>query len=85
MIFHDNHLLADNSRELSYLFFSKIRKMSQNLSSAAVLIGALWVNNFSICSSGTQLFAEPKVVYQGKVRPVLNKHSREIPGITKNA
>ena len=61
MIFYDNRLLADNSREISYLFFSKIRKMSQNLSSAAVLIGALRVNNFNICSSGTQLFVEPKV------------------------
>ena len=42
MIFHENHL-ADNSLEISYLILSKTRnlKMLQNLSSAAVVIGAL--------------------------------------------
>ena len=44
MIFHENRLLADDSHEISLLFLSKIGKMSQNLSSAAVLIGALRVN-----------------------------------------
>ena len=45
MIFHENCLLADNSYEISYfIFFRKLKKMSQNLSSAAVVIGALWVN-----------------------------------------
>ena len=44
MIFHENRLLADNSHEISYLiFFRKLEKMSQNLSSAAVVIGALRV------------------------------------------
>ena len=43
MIFHENRLLADDSHVISYLFFSKIRKMSENLSSAAVVIGALRV------------------------------------------
>ena len=44
MIFHENRLLADDSHEISYLiFFQKIRKMSQNLSSAAVVIGPLRV------------------------------------------
>ena len=43
MIFYENHLLADNSHEIAY-FLSKIAKMSQNLSSAAVAIGALRVN-----------------------------------------
>ena len=47
MIFHENRLLADDSYEISYLiFFQKLRKMSQYLSSAAVVIGALWVNVF---------------------------------------
>ena len=42
MIFHENRLLADDSREISYLiFFRKLGKISQNLSSAAVVIGAL--------------------------------------------
>ena len=42
MIFHENCLLADNSHEISYLvFFRKLKKMSQILSSAAVVIGAL--------------------------------------------
>ena len=46
MIFHENRLLAEDSRELSYtLFFGgKFGNMSQNLSSAAVVIGALRVN-----------------------------------------
>ena len=44
MIFHENHLLADDSHEISYfIFFQKLGKMSQNLSSAAVVIGALRV------------------------------------------
>ena len=38
MIFHENRLLADDSHETSYLiFFRKFGKMSQNLSSDAVL------------------------------------------------
>ena len=42
MIFHENSLPADNSHDISYLFFvRKLGKMWQNLSSAAVEIGAL--------------------------------------------
>ena len=45
MVFHGNRLLADDSHEISYLiFFRKLRKMSHNFSSAAVVIGALWFN-----------------------------------------
>ena len=45
MIFHENRLLADDTPEISCLiFFQKFAKMSQNLSSAAVVIGALRVN-----------------------------------------
>ena len=48
MIFHENRLLADKSHEISYLiFFWKLGKMSQNLSSAAVVIGALRVKTSS--------------------------------------
>ena len=44
MIFHENHLLEDDSHVISYLIFVKNwKKMSQNLSSAAVVIGALRV------------------------------------------
>ena len=44
MIFHENRLLADDSHEISFLiFFRNLGKMSQNLSSAAVVIGALRV------------------------------------------
>ena len=45
MIFYENRPLADDSQEISYLiiFFQKLGKMSQNLSSAAVVIGALRV------------------------------------------
>ena len=44
MIFHDYHLLADDSHEISYYIFLKNRKDVIKLSSAAVLIGALRVN-----------------------------------------
>ena len=38
--------MADDSHKISYLiFFRKLGKMSQNLSSAALVIGALRVNN----------------------------------------
>ena len=44
MIFHENRLLADDSHEISYLiFFQKLEKMTQNLLSAALVIGALRV------------------------------------------
>ena len=46
MIFHKNRLLTDNSYKISYLiFFRKLRKTSQDLSSAAVVIGALRVKS----------------------------------------
>ena len=45
MIFCENRLLAEDSHEISFLiFFRKLGKMSRNLSSAAVVIGALRVN-----------------------------------------
>ena len=43
MIYHENGLLADDSHEISYLFFFSKIKTSQNLSSAAVVIGPLSV------------------------------------------
>ena len=44
MKFHEKSLLADDSHELSYLIYlKKLGKMSQNLSSAAVVIGTLRV------------------------------------------
>ena len=43
MIFHENRLLADDSHEISYFVFRELGNMSQNLSSAAVVIGALMV------------------------------------------
>ena len=46
MIFHENRLLADDSHEISYLiFYRKLVQRLQNLSSAAVVIGAIRVNN----------------------------------------
>ena len=44
MTMHENRLLADDSHEISnFIFLRKLGKMSQNLSSAAVVIGALRV------------------------------------------
>ena len=46
MIFHENRLLADVSYKISYLIFVKKQgKMLQNLSFAAVMIGALRVKH----------------------------------------
>ena len=44
MIFHENRLLADHCHKISFPIFLKLEKMSQNLLSAAVVIGALRVN-----------------------------------------
>ena len=46
MIFHENRLLAEDSHVIQChaLFVLKIGKMSQKLSSAAVMIGALRVH-----------------------------------------
>ena len=45
MIIHENRLLTDDSYVIAcIIFFRKLEKMSQNLSSAAVVIGALRVN-----------------------------------------
>ena len=43
MIFHKNRLLADDSYEISCLIFVKLGKMSQNLTSVAVVICVLRV------------------------------------------
>ena len=39
-------IVVDNAHEISYLFCRKLGKMSLNLSSAAVVIGALWAKPF---------------------------------------
>ena len=44
-MFRENRLLADDSHEISYLIFFQNLKMSKNLSSAAVVMGALRVKN----------------------------------------
>ena len=63
MIFHENRLLADDSDEITYLIFvKKLEKMSQNLSSAAVVIGALRVNSPACVNT---LFGIVHCKYQG--------------------
>ena len=54
MIFHENRLLADDSHVISYLFLPKMGKMSQNLSSAAVVIGSLRLNENCPCRNRPQ-------------------------------
>ena len=49
--------LADDSHEIScFIFFRKVEKMSQNLSSAAVVFGALRVKMFAV--SWLELFSK---------------------------
>ena len=66
MIFHENRLLADDSRDYHILFFPKLGKMSQNLSSAAVVIGALRVKKGTrICHNDLPwAFYSPNSIYQ---------------------
>ena len=48
MLFHENRLPADDSHVISYLIFvENWEKCRKNLSSDAVVIGALRVNGFS--------------------------------------
>ena len=59
MIFHDNRLLADDSYEISYLFFfRKLRKMLPNLSCAAVVIGALRVKDSLMMTKVVDIITE---------------------------
>ena len=60
MIFHMNRLLADDSHEISYLIFQKLGKMLQNLSSAAVVIGALRVKGNNSEPLGANSFLKEK-------------------------
>ena len=47
MVFHENRL-TDDSREISYfIFFENLGNVSQNLSSAAAVIGALRFNTLT--------------------------------------
>ena len=55
MTFHENRLLADDSHEVPFLIFFKFDKMWQNLSSAAVVIGALRVRRGFIRSFLSQV------------------------------
>ena len=55
MIFHENRLLADDSHEISCFICQKLGKMSQNLSSAAVVIGALRVNELGTIQTHRQI------------------------------
>ena len=55
MIFLENRLLADDSHEISYLIYVymyvlKLGKMLQNLSSAAVVIGAFRVKVIKVAT-----------------------------------
>ena len=51
MIFHENRLLSDDSYVISYLFCRKLGKMSQMLSSAAVVIVPLRVKMFQMLTN----------------------------------
>ena len=69
MIFHQKkissfHLLADHSHEISYLIFFELEKMlSQNLSSAAVVIRALRVFYIPLASSLSLCTVSPRVSF----------------------
>ena len=57
MIFHENCLLADDSHELSYLFFLEIwKKNVAKIDVSAVVIGALRVNALHAGACPTDFF-----------------------------
>ena len=63
MIFIENPLLADDFHEILTLFFRKLEKMSQNLLSAVVVIGALRVNSFLAIHNNCCQLAHTLVAY----------------------
>ena len=68
MIFHENRLLADDSQcNIIPYFYQKLGKMSQNLSSAAVVIGALRVNTLSKTCVKRPLSKRQKIVFQDQL------------------
>ena len=75
MMVHDNRLLADNSHEISYLIFSKLGKMSQNLSSVAVVIDALRVKDNHQTAYPLMLSHLQKDQFALKQKQVISKHS----------
>ena len=62
MIFHEKRLLADDSHEISYHIFVHLGKMSQNLSSAAVVIGVLRVNAANFNTDCATIFCPEHVI-----------------------
>ena len=75
MIFYENHLLAEDSHEISYLiFFRKIRKMSQKLSSVAAVIGALRVKTVV----HFQAKFETKTARLKELQSLLNDSGKEV-------
>ena len=58
MIFHENRLLADDSREISCLNLSKTGKDVANLSSAEVVIGALRVKRICWVKVGKYFYTK---------------------------
>ena len=75
MIFHENHLPADDSHEISYLIFFKLGQLSQNLSSVAVVIGVIMV--LFVCLFDL-IFYVPSTIFQlnrdgySSIEPVLS-------------
>ena len=66
MIFHENRLLVDDSHEIPFHYFCrKLGKLLQNLSSAAVVTGALRVNYQEQCCM-TATPANPSVKWTAK-------------------
>ena len=62
MIFHEYRLLADDSHVISYLIFVENWEMYQNLSSAAVVIGALRVKDNNMITSIFRCFVQSALV-----------------------
>ena len=68
MIFHENPLPADDSREISYLFFfRKLEMVLHNLSSAAVVIGSLRVKGKKSHPLGANFLKKSPIYEKGSI------------------
>ena len=62
MIFHENRLLADDSYDISYLFFTKIRKGVAKFFAAAVVIGALRSKEIEMYMGNLKIYGKSSCV-----------------------
>ena len=69
MIFHENRLLADDYHEIPYHIFLEFGKMSKNMLSGAVVIGALRVKRFFLSTSQIKIMSNAFLLKEEHSQP----------------